>query len=159
MDRVSYGENSLTLAASGDSPANSSPLTCIAMDQAYQVEMNFEIEGDAEGAFLLYYNPKALVGIGFTGEKAKTYQYATTEEWASVPLEGKKVRGRITNDRNVITYHYSVDGGQTWRLHPTRMEVSGLNHNVFGGFLSLKVGICSLGEGSVTLSDFTYQAL
>ena len=77
----------------------------------------------------------SFVGVGFTGEKAKTYQYAATEEWASVPLAGRQVRARITNDRNVVTYHYSLDDGETWQRHPTRMEVSGLNHNVFGGFL------------------------
>ncbi len=159
MDRVRYGDHSLELAASGTSPANSSPLTCIAVDRAYQVEVSMELLGDAEGAFLLYYNPKAFVGIGFNGEKARTYQYATTEEWASVPFKARKLRARITNDRNVITYHYSLDDGTTWRLHPTRMEVSGLNHNVFGGFLSLRVGICSLGTGSIRLSRFTYQAI
>ena len=112
-----------------------------AVDRAYQVEVTMELIGEAEGAFLLYYNPKACLGIGFTGEKVRTYQYAESHEWASVPLQGRKVRGRITNDRNVITYHYSLDDGKTWRLHPTRMEVSGIHHNVFGGFLSLRVGI------------------
>ena len=159
MKRVRYGEKSLELAGEGDSPATSSPLTCIVPDRAYQVEVTMELVGDAEGAFLLYYNPKAFVGVGFTGEKAKTYQYAATEDWASVPLKGRTVRARITNNRNVVTYHYSLDGGATWRLHPTRMEVSGLNHNVFGGFLSLRVGICAMGAGSIRLSDFTYRAI
>lgn len=159
MDRVRYGKQSLELAGEGDSPTNSSPLTCIAVDRAYQVEVTLDLMGEVEGAFLLYYSLKAFVGVGFTGEQAKTYQYATTEEWASVPLQGNKIRGRITNNRNVITYHYSIDEGKTWRRHPTRMEVSGLNHNVFGGFLSLKVGICALGNGTVRLSRFTYRAM
>lgn len=159
MERVSYGDASLTLTGSGTTPVDSSPLTCIVVDRAYQVEVTMELEGEVEGAFLLYYNPKAFVGVGFTGEKAKTYQYAESHDWASVPLVGRKVRGRITNDHNVITYHYSVDDGKTWRRHPTRMEVSGLNHNVFGGFLSLKVGLCALGSGSVRLTNFTYRAL
>jgi len=30
---------------------------------------------------------------------------------------------------------------------------------VFGGFLSLKVGIYSAGKGAVTLGDFRYRAL
>lgn len=159
MKRVHYGDASLELAGSGSSPVNSPPLTCIAVDRAYEVEVTMELTGDAEGAFLLYYNPKAFVGVGFTGEKVKNYQYATSEEWANVPFPGRTVRGRITNDHNVITYHYSVDDGRTWRRHPTRMEVSGLNHNVFGGFLSLRVGICSLGSGSVRLRRFSYRAI
>lgn len=52
-----------------------------------------ELIADAEGVFLLYYNPKAYVGIGFTGEKVRTYQYAESREWASVPLQGRKVAG------------------------------------------------------------------
>jgi xylan 1,4-beta-xylosidase len=159
MNRVRYGERALELAGAGDSPSNSAPLTCIVADRAYQVEVTMELLGEAEGAFLLYYSPKAFVGIGFTGTKAKTYQYATTEEWASVPLAGRNVRARITNDRNVVTYHYSLDDGATWKLHPTRMEVSGLNHNVFGGFLSLRVGLCSLGAGRIRLSRFSYRAI
>jgi xylan 1,4-beta-xylosidase len=159
MDRVRYGGNSLELQGTGSSPADSSPLTCLAVDRAYEVEVTLELIGPVEGAFLLYYNPKAFVGVGFTGEKVKTYQYAATETWADVSLVGRKVRARITNDRNVITYHYSLDDGATWQRHPSRMEVGGLNHNVFGGFLSLRVAICALGAGRISLSRFTYRAI
>ena len=38
-------------------------------------------------------------------------------------------------------------------------EVSGIHHNVFGGFLSLKVGIYSTGAGAVKFSDFSYRAI
>ncbi len=159
MERVSYGEKSLELKGSGNSPADSAPLTCLAVDRAYRVEVTMELIGAAESALLLYYNPKAFVGLGFTGEKARLYQYAVSEDWASVPLQGHRIRARITNDRHVVTYHYSLDDGATWKRHPTRMEVSGINHNVFGGFLSLKIGICALGAGRIRLSRFTYQAV
>lgn len=65
----------------------------------------------------------------------------------------------MTNDRNVVTFHHSRDEGRTWTRLDTRMEVSGLHHNVFGGFLSLKIGIYSAGDGAVTLNDFAYRAL
>jgi xylan 1,4-beta-xylosidase len=39
------------------------------------------------------------------------------------------------------------------------MEVSGLNHNVFGGFLSLKIAIYAAGRGRVQLRDFRYAVL
>jgi xylan 1,4-beta-xylosidase len=39
------------------------------------------------------------------------------------------------------------------------MEVSGIHHNVFGGFLSLKVGVYAAGAGTVRLRDFRYHAL
>jgi len=37
--------------------------------------------------------------------------------------------------------------------------VSGIHHNVFGGFLSLKVGVYAAGSGTVRLRDFRYRAL
>jgi xylan 1,4-beta-xylosidase len=58
-----------------------------------------------------------------------------------------------------VTFRYSFDGGKTWILHGTRMEVSGIHHNVFGGFLSLKVGVYAAGKGTVRLRDFRYRAL
>ena len=66
---------------------------------------------------------------------------------------------RLTNDAHVLTWHYSFDGGRTWRLHGTRMEVSGIHHNVFGGFLSLRAGLYSAGQEAVRFRDFRYRAL
>jgi xylan 1,4-beta-xylosidase len=39
------------------------------------------------------------------------------------------------------------------------MEVSGIHHNVFGGFLSLKIGICCAGVGHVRVRDFVYWGI
>jgi len=159
MDRVKYAGDALMLKARGHTPADSPPLTCAVVDRAYRVEVDIELRGDAEGGILLFYNPKAYVGVSFTRERVKTYQYAEEQAWAGLDIKTKAVRVRLINDHQVITFEYSHDGGRNWRLHPTRMEVSGLNHNVFGGFLSLKVGIFSAGEGAIRLSRFTYRAL
>jgi len=37
--------------------------------------------------------------------------------------------------------------------------VSGMHHNVLGGFLSLKLGLYSAGGGAVRLRDFDYRAI
>jgi len=115
--------------------------------------------GDAEAGLLLFYNHKAFVGMGFTADAIKSFQYAEEQSWARIPLKTRSLRMRITNDQQVITYEYSQDAGRSWTRHPTRMEVSGLNHNVFGGFLSLKVGIYCAGSGEVQLRDFRYSAI
>ena len=115
--------------------------------------------GEAEAGLLLFYNHKAFVGVGFTPDTVKTYQYAEEQVWARLPHASRRVRVRLTNDRNVITYEYSYDEGRSWKLHPTRMEVSGIHHNVFGGFLSLKVGVYGAAKGSVLLSDFQYRGM
>lgn len=157
--RAVHEPRGLRIKGRGASPADSAPLTCIVGDRGYEVEITLELQGEAEGGMLLFYNHKAFVGLGFTPSALKTFEYSEELAWARRPHDARVMRLRIGNDGNVVTYHYSYDEGRTWRRHDTRMEVSGFHHNVFGGFLSLKVGVYSAGEGQVVLRDFTYRAL
>lgn len=159
LTRVKRDNGRLRIAGRGTSPADSSPLTCGVGDRSYEVEVTLELEGAAEAGLLLFYNHKAFAGVGFDGAQTRTWQYAEDQAWNRQTAKAKTVRVRLTNDANLVTYHYSLDGGKSWVRHPTRMEVSGLHHNVFGGFLSLKVGLYCTGNGAVSLRDFTYRAL
>lgn len=159
MARVVRDGGGLLLAGAGHSPADSSPLTCVVGDRAYQAEVGLQVPAGGEGGLLLFYNHKAFVGLGFTADTVKVFQYAEEQVWARQPHAGGALRVRLTNDGNVVTWHYSHDGGRTWIRHDTRMEVSGLNHNVFGGFLSLKVGLYSAGTQPVRMTGFAYRAL
>jgi xylan 1,4-beta-xylosidase len=75
------------------------------------------------------------------------------------PLAQRRVRLKVTNDKDIVTFRYSPDGGQSWKLVDLRMEVSGYNHNTFGGFLALRLGLYSAGTGRVRFRDFLYRAL
>lgn len=158
--RIARDGDALILAASGTSPANSAPLVCLVGDRAYQVEVAMELDGnDIEAGLLLYYNPKAFIGLGFAADTVKTYQYAEELPWARVPRKNRNLRVRMTNNAHVVTFEHSHDDGRTWTLHGTRMEVSGMHHNVFGGFLSLRAGLYAVGKGAVRLRDFRYRAV
>jgi xylan 1,4-beta-xylosidase len=159
MRRVQLLDHALELRASGTTPADSAPLTCAVADRSYEAEVTIESEGQAEGGLLLFYNHKAFVGVGFTPDAVKTWEYAEEQPWMRAKRPAGPVRVRLSNQDNVITFRYSYDGGRTWLLHGLRMEVSGLNHNVFGGFLSLKIGVYCAGSGSIRLRDFRYRAL
>jgi len=128
-------------------------------DRAYEVEVAIELSGSAEGGLLLFYDHKAFVGLGFNGQVLKTFQYSEEPSWFRQPAETPTLRIKLTNDHNVVTYHYSLDDGKSWVLHGHRMEVSGIHHNVFGGFLSLRVGLYSAGRDSVQFRDFRYRAI
>ena len=39
------------------------------------------------------------------------------------------------------------------------VEVSGYNHNVLGGFLSLRIGLGAVGDGTVKFRNFIYQPI
>ncbi len=75
----------------------------------------------------------------------------------SANIATKSVRIRVTNDNNIVTWYHSHDAGK--RQNGLRMEVSSLHHNVFGGFLSLKIAVYSAGQGSIRLRDFSYRAI
>ncbi|MEB1610575.1 family 43 glycosylhydrolase [Xanthomonas campestris pv. campestris] len=157
--RVQRADRSLTLACSGSSPADSSPLTCGVPDRGYVAEVTLELIGNAEGGLLLFYNHKAFVGIGVTPDTIKTYEYSEELVWARAPNTHRRIRLRLSNDAHVVTFDYCFDDGRQWIRHPTRMEMSGFHHNVFGGFLSLKLGIYAAQQGAVVLRDFSYRAL
>jgi xylan 1,4-beta-xylosidase len=158
-DRVGYEPGGLSIAGQGSAPADSAPLACTVGDRAYEAEVSLDLDGGAEGGLLLFYSHKAFVGIGFDGRQVKTFAQSEEQPWMRGPYPANKVRAKVTNDANVVTFHYSKDGGRTWTLHGLRMEVSGYNHNTFGGFLALKIGIYSADKGRVRLSDFQYRAL
>ena len=157
--RVERMTRALKLASIGASPADSTPLVCGAVDRAYPAEVSIELIGDAEGGLLLFYNRKAFVGLGFTPESIKHFEYADEQSWARIKHSARRMRIRLTNDEHIVTYYYSHDDGRTWTRHDTRMEVSGLNHNVFGEFLSLRIGLYSAGKGAAVFSDFKYRAI
>ncbi|WBO21551.1 family 43 glycosylhydrolase [Sphingomonas abietis] len=155
--RLQRGRQGAVLEGRGTGPADTAPLTCIVRDRCYQAEISIDLLGDAEAGLLLFYNHKAFVGIGFTPEAVKLFEYSDELSWARKRHDARTLRLRVRNDEHVVTYHYSYDEGRTWMRHDTRMEVSGLHHNVFGGFLSLKIALYAVGTGSVRLRDFHYD--
>jgi len=159
MTRVTYEAGGLRIAARGATPVDSSPLTCGVGDRSYEAEVTLQLDGAAEGGLLLFYNNKAFVGLGCTPKRVKAFFWTEEQPWAGADIDASRIRLRVTNNENIVTWYYSLDDGRTWIRQGVRNEVSGFHHNVFGGFLSLKIGIYSAGQGSVRLSDFTYRAL
>ncbi|MYN39523.1 family 43 glycosylhydrolase [Duganella sp. FT109W] len=158
MKRVQHTPGTLAIQGKGSSPVDSSPLTFIAGDRAYEATITMDIGADAEGGLLLHYSERAYVGIGFTPTQMKTFAHSQEQSWMREKMDASTVHIRMKNDRHIVTFHYSLDGKQ-WVQHPWQMEVSGLHHNVFGGFASLQPGVYSAGTGVVKLRDFKYRAL
>jgi len=97
-------------------------------------------------------------GIGFSNSQMFTYVYGQEHSWMRQNLAIQRVRLRVTNQANIVTFHYSKSG-EAWTKHPWQMEVSGYHHNVLGGFLSLKFGVFCIGAGEVKLRDFVYRGI
>jgi len=148
----------LVLKASGVAPSSSSPLLLIAGDQAYQFECDIEIASGGTAGLLLFYDEKLYCGLGFDEKRFVTHQYGIERGRPANP-HGRRMKMRVTNNRHVISFHTSGDDGQTWKRFDRGMEVSGYHHNVRGGFLMLRPGLYSAGEGEARFRDFRFRAL
>ncbi|HVF94938.1 MAG TPA: family 43 glycosylhydrolase [Sphingomonas sp.] len=156
--RARVAGNVLHLRASGTAPVDSSPLLQIAVDQAYQIECDVEIDPGAVAGLLLFYDDKLYCGLGFDRERFVTHQYGAERGRPANP-HGTAMRIRLTNDRHIVTFDTSGDGGRSWTRFDRGMEVSGYHHNVRGGFLMLRPGLYAAGKGEARFRRFTYKAL
>ena len=156
MKRARYQDRTLALAAKGKTLADSSPLTCLVGDRSYEAEITLEIGDGVQAGLCLFYSDRMFCGIGFSASQMFTYNYGQEQSWMRQDMRTEKVRLRVTNYAHIVTFYYSRNGG-AWVKHPWQMEVSGFHHNVFGGFLSLKIGIYCIGAGEAILRDFAYK--
>lgn len=156
--RVRVAGGALHLAARGSAPSTSSPLLLIAGDQGYQFECDVEIEAGGVAGLLLFYDERLYCGLGFDEKRFVTHQYGIERGRPANP-HGKRMRMRVTNNRHIVAFHTSGDGGKTWARFDRGMEVSGYHHNVRGGFLMLRPGLYSAGKGTARFRDFRFRAL
>ena len=119
--------------------------------------MTIEPEADV-GGLLLFYNDRPSSGSASTAKRSIPCASGGSGLDASAALQ-RRVRLRVTNDKDIVTFRYSTDGGKSWKLVDLRMEVSGYNHNTFGGFLSLSPAPARRAAAGLRLSDFPYRGL
>ena len=166
--RVRREHGQLILRGKGTNPGNSSPLSCIVGDQSYAAEVDVEIDANTEAGLLLFYNRRMYAGLGLGPDSFTMHRYGqqrrvrTSHDQrlaANAEGEPRRVRFRLTNIRNILTIHTSVDNGRNWYKFGVQMEVSGYHHNVAYDFLSLRPALYATGEGEARFSNFVYRGL
>lgn len=156
-DRAQLKSGALHLAGQGSGPADASPLLFVAGDRSYEVTVEVEYDGRAQGGLLLFYNEKLFCGLGLSEGKLHAWRIGQEERWPpGGPTSASRLHMRLVNDENVVTFFHSLDG-KKWTKERS-FEVAGYNHNVADGFLSLRPGIFASGEGGVTFRNLTYRA-
>ncbi len=157
LERVRIAAGALTLKGQGDGPATSSPLAFIAGDHAYEVTIDIELRGAAQGGLLLFYDGKLFAGLGADEARLHTYKVGREQGYPPPgPAEGRQMSIRVVNDENVVTF-YIRSGTKPWRK-VVSYEVSGYNHNMADGFISLRPALFASGSGEVTFRRLTYRA-
>lgn len=153
--RFHFIDNGLIINSKGKSVSDCSPLTCIPSNHSYTAQVEVYIEGEATGGLVLFYNQNAYSGILADKDNIlanlRGWQFITEKEAIK-----KHVFLRLKNINNIVDMYYSLDGAK-WNKIESSLEVSCYNHNVLGGFLSLRIGLCSIGQGKVKFKNFKYE--
>lgn len=156
--RYRYADGGLRLRGKGTSPRDASPLSFVCGDQAYEVQVEMELIGDATGGLILFYNPRHYAGLGFSRTNRIMHREGNDRVLIKPAELDRRIFIRMRNDRHIVTFHTSPDG-QEWTKFEAGMEVSGYHHNVAYGFLSLRPALYAAGEGEVIFRNFIYRAL
>ncbi|MEO0033532.1 MAG: hypothetical protein RIS94_3290, partial [Pseudomonadota bacterium] len=156
--RVTFADGSLTLTGKGRGPHDCSVLTQQVGDRAYEVQVQLELVGEAVGGLLLFFDNRLFLGLGIDGARMTTYRGGKVSYWPEPAPPTRRIFLRITNDHQIVTFHYSLDG-TNWTRHGVRSEVSGYNANTVDNLLSLRPALFAAGSGRVIFRDFRYRAL
>lgn len=150
-----FEQGTLWMDAYGETPADGRKLLVDVGDKQYEAEVTINVgEGNTAG-LVLFYNEKAYAGVTSDG---KTFTvYLNVDKKVELPNRfGKHFIVRMRNDGNSMAINVSKDG-KKWTLLMDGLDVSILNHNNFGEFCSLRVGLLSAGGGSAGFSRFCYR--
>jgi xylan 1,4-beta-xylosidase len=152
--RFETGKGFLRLAARGKNLQGTSVLTNPVGGHSYTVEVDVEVETGCEAGLLLFYNPEHATGITLssTGIHVRVGNGLTFDHKSPAPTRATL---RIVNDRQEIDFYFRADA-QTWQRTEESAEISGMHHNVLGGFLDVRPALCAWGANSATFRKFRY---
>ncbi len=155
--RYTVAHNSLTLKGKGTDVVSSCPLLCMPQNHSYSVQVEMEISGDAIGGLLLYYSPKIYSGIMADSTNVlanlRGWQFPTEKN-----VHHNHVFLKLINNKHLVDMYYSLDGNN-WTKLANSFNVEAYHHNVLGEFLALRIGLVSIGKGTVTFKNFVYKSL
>ena len=148
------GNGALTLEARGKAIADTPVLTTAVGGQSYTVEIDVEVEPGCQSGLLLFYDPEHATGIlidsdGIGARLGTGFIPSRYEKGAT------RVTLRIVNDRQEVDFYFRVPG-KAWQRTQESAEISGMQHNVLGGFLDVRPALFACGSGKATLRNFRY---
>jgi len=145
----------LIMNGKGSDVSNCSPLLTIPTHHSYTADVKLQIEGDAIGGLVLFYNERAYSGILADKHNVlanlRGWQFVTEKE-----VVNKEVYLRLKKTSNIVDMYYSADG-EEWMKIENSFDCSAYHHNVLSGFMSLRIGLCAIGNGKVKFKNFNYH--
>lgn len=154
---ITLKNNSLYLGGKGSTPKDARLLLVTATDKSYELQAEITLEKGSVGGLLLFYNENAFAGIYSDGNQFTICENA--EKQLTIPNKiGSHFFIRIINNRNMCDMLVSKDK-RNWETVYTRLDVSAMHHNNYGGFLALRPCLMAAGNADVKFNDFVYKPL
>jgi len=152
--RFDTGKGQLRLGARGKSLQDTSVLTTAVGGHSYTVEVDVEIEPGCEAGLLLFYNPEHAAGITLSSKGINVL----VANGLIFRGDGKPVMRatlRIVNDDQELDFYFRLPG-EPWQRAQESAEISGVHHNVLGGFLDVRPALGAWGNGNGLFRNFRY---
>jgi xylan 1,4-beta-xylosidase len=121
---------------------------------SYTVEVDVEIESGCEAGLLLFYNPEHATGITL-GAEGIGVRLANGYTPSHRETGSTRATLCVVNDRQEVDFYFRLPN-HPWQRTEESAEISGMHHNVLGGFLDVRPAIGSWGSGSATFRGFRY---
>ncbi len=155
MQRFRVGDGTLTVQAKGGSYAESSPLTIMARDESYAVQVVARIEAQSRAALGLEYNPKVAIFVELGNGQLNIF--GPQEKLASREWRADRAWLRIVNQKNRVEILASEDG-QKWQSLLAEFDASSFNQNEQrGGYQAARPALAASGIGRAYFTDFRYR--
>ena len=156
LSRFQTGQGALLMRGKGDSPGQSSPLTIMARDASYQVQVVATPQNGSGAILGLFYNPDNWLMAELKNGQLRVASHKetlTSREWKAATAHL-----RIINRRNYVEF-FASENGRDWLSLLADFDTSGWNHNALRGFQALRPCLTATGAGQTRFSDFRYRAL
>ena len=152
--RFETGKQFLRLAARGKRLEDTSVLSTPVGGHSYTVEVDVEIDSGCEAGLLLFYNSEHATGITL-GPEGVGVRLANGYALGTGETKSTRATLRVVNDRQEVDFYFRLPNGP-WRRAEESAEISGMHHNVLGGFLDVRPALSAWGAGGATFRSFRY---
>jgi xylan 1,4-beta-xylosidase len=153
-ERFDTGKGLLRLRARGKSLQDTSVLATAVGGHSYTVEVDVEIEPGCEAGLLLFYNSEHAAGITLS-PKGVNVSIANGLVFRTEEKTIRRATLRIVNDDQELDFYFRLPG-QPWQRAQESAEISGMHHNILGGFLDVRPALCAWGTGNGLFRNFVY---
>jgi xylan 1,4-beta-xylosidase len=156
--KFTTGNGVLALEGGGADLPSASILCCAVPDHRYEVEVDLELEGQAEGGLVLFYDPAHASGLYLDSRGIGLRRVIPNSPRQDEHQSARRATLKLINDNEEVEAWYRLPG-KDWVRIDRAWDVAGINHNTLGEFLSLRPALYACGNGRAVYRGFRYRSL